>query len=417
MRMTRRSWLQAAGALSMLPGSAEQGWAAAQVDPAATLPAKRDFAPLSMTWLDAGGTHPVSLGAQNAVQQYMAARTLGVDAPSYDKENNALARDRLRERFATLINAKADEICIVQSTTAGEHLVVQALGIPGVRGRIVTDTLHYPNSFYLYEAMQKAGMDVVFLKPRDGRSIDLNDLDKAITRNTRLVSLALVSNVNGFQHDLKAVCDLAHSRGALVYADIAQAAGAVPVDVRAANVDFASCAGYKWLMGDFGVGLLYARADLLGHLKRTQFGWLQLQKSETHVYPFDPPGSTVADFDVRPDVTGHFATGTVSAMGIVQLNHSIEYVRGLGVENIQRYRQTLLDRARAGLEARGLECMTPPGARTPILTFIYKDAEKLLTERLRKEKIKVTLAEHRIRISPSVYNDSDDIDRLIKVLA
>jgi hypothetical protein len=55
---------------------------------------------------------------------------------------------------------------------------------------------------------------------------------------------------NGFEHDLKAVCDLAHSRGAKVYADAGQAVGAVPVDVRASGVDFLACSSYKWLMGD-----------------------------------------------------------------------------------------------------------------------------------------------------------------------
>ena len=68
---------------------------------------------------------------------------------------------------------------------------------------------------------------------------------------------------NGFQHDLKAVCDLAHAHGAYVYADIIQAAGAVPIDVRASGVDFAAAATYKWLMGDFGLGFLYVREDLL----------------------------------------------------------------------------------------------------------------------------------------------------------
>ena len=72
---------------------------------------------------------------------------------------------------------------------------------------------------------------------------------------TKLVAVSLVSMINGFQHDLKALCDIAHSRGALVYADIIQGAGAVPIDVHAWGVDFCACATYKWLMGDFGVGL------------------------------------------------------------------------------------------------------------------------------------------------------------------
>ena len=71
----------------------------------------------------------------------------------------------------------------------------------------------------------------------------------------------VVASYNGFQHDLKAVCDLAHANGAYVYADIVQSVGAVPLDVRAIGLDFAACSGFKWLMADFGLGFLYARED------------------------------------------------------------------------------------------------------------------------------------------------------------
>jgi selenocysteine lyase/cysteine desulfurase len=79
----------------------------------------------------------------------------------------------------------------------------------------------------------------------------------------------------------KKVCEIAHANGAFVYADIVQAAGVVPVGVRDSNVDFAACASYKWLMGDFGLGLLCAREDLLDRVKRTQYGYYQLTNLHT----------------------------------------------------------------------------------------------------------------------------------------
>src|ERR1051326_9570276 len=109
--------------------------------------------------------------------------------------------------------------------------------------------------------------------PRDFR-IDLKDLERVIDKKTKLVEISLVAMANGFQHDLKAVCDLAHSRGAYVYADIVQAAGNTPIDVRASGVDFAACATFKWLMGDFGLGFLYVKEELLDRvLGQTQFGY------------------------------------------------------------------------------------------------------------------------------------------------
>ena len=126
------------------------------------------------------------------------------------------------------------------------------MDIPRSGGNVVTDALHFEGSTYLYRTLEKQGLDLRVVMPRDWR-IELKDLEKVIDGKTKLVALSLVSFVNGFQHDLKAVCDLAHSHGAYVYADIVQAAGAVPIDVHATGLDFCACASYKWLMGDMGL--------------------------------------------------------------------------------------------------------------------------------------------------------------------
>jgi selenocysteine lyase/cysteine desulfurase len=415
VRVTRRS-LIAAGAASLLPwapgDATETPKANGVADSTKALPAKNAFSPMAAAYLNSASTHPFSIGARRAVEQYLAARSGESNAPHFGLD---VTGERVRTKFAALINAKPEEICLVQSTTAGEQLVVQALDIPAAGGRIVTDTLHFPHSFYLYQAMAKLGMDVVWLKPRNGRSVDLADLESAMTKQTRLVALSLVSNVNGFQHDLKKVCKIAHANGALVYADIVQAAGVVPIDVRDSNVDFAACASYKWLMGDFGLGLLYARQDLLDRIKRTQYGYYQLTNMRTHVYPFDPPANMPFTYDVRRDATGHFATGTTCGAGVAQLDYSLDYIRQLGVENIQHYRQPLLDKARVELERKHYRCMTPAGSTSPILTFIYSDAGKLAA-RLDAANVRIALIDNRFRISVSVFNDMQDIDRLIEAL-
>jgi selenocysteine lyase/cysteine desulfurase len=415
VRVTRRSVI-AAGAASLLPwarGDAiETANAIAVADLPKALPAKNAFSPMSAAYLNSASTHPFSIGARRAVEQYLYARSGELGAPHFGLDATG---ERVRTKFAALINANPEEICLVQSTTAGEQLVVQALDIPAVGGRIVTDTLHFPSSSYLYQAMAKLGMDVVWLKPRDGRSVAPADLESAMTKQTRLVALSLVSNVNGFQHDLKKVCEIAHANGALVYADIVQAAGVVPVDVRDSDVDFAACASYKWLMGDFGLGLLYSRQDLLDRVKRTQYGYYQLTNLHTHVYPFDLPANTPITYDVRRDATGHFATGTTSGAGVAQLDYSLDYIRQLGVENIQRYRQPLLDKVRIELERKHYRCMTPEGSTSPILTFIYSDAAKLVA-RLDSANVRIALTDNRFRISVSVFNDMQDIDRLIEAL-
>jgi len=413
MAMTRRSWLAAAGAA---PLGVSLGAAAAPPAPDVsplTLPAKAAFEPMAVTYLNSGTMHPFSLGARRAVESYLRSRAATPGAAHFGLDDT---EDRVRTRFAALINAAPEEICLTQSTTAGEHLVVQALDIPASGGRIVTDTLHFFGSFYLYEEMAKRGMDVVWLRPRDGQRIAMADIEAAIDKNTKLVAVSQVSTINGFQHDLKAICQVAHAHGAYVYADIAHAAGAVPVDVKDSGVDFAACASYKWLMGDFGLGFLYARADLLDRIRRTQFGYYQLGAFQTHVFLGDPPGATIADCTPRKDATGHFATGTTSGAGVAQLDYSLDYIQKIGVERIASYRQPLLRRAREGLIRLGYQPMTPEECTSPLLTFVCQDAARL-APRLDHANVKITLSRNRFRICPSIFNDEADIDRLIAALS
>ncbi|HKU07773.1 MAG TPA: aminotransferase class V-fold PLP-dependent enzyme [Bradyrhizobium sp.] len=329
-------------------------------------------------------------------------------------------------KFAGLMNADADELTWVQSTTMGEQMVLRAMGFPGSGGRIVTDTLHFYASFPMYMEMARQGADVRWVKAREGR-IAMEDMAKAITPGTKLVMLSLVSTYNGFTHDLKAVCGLAHAAGALVYADIIHAAGAIPVDLHASDVDFAACATYKWLMGDFGLGFLYVRRGVADLLPPTEYGYygfakpgappgIGLSPPDTHVYPLDPPGAWPVAYTKRGGAIGHFATGTYSHAVPAQLDYSLDYITGISVSAIQAHAQALISQLREELSRKGYRIITPPGARSPLLTCLLPNASTLLTEPLAKAQVRLSLHDNHFRVSPSVYNDQGDIERLIAVL-
>jgi len=404
--MTRRGMLAGAAAL---PIAARTGAAVPSAGKAA-LPDKAAFAAMPGPYLDSGTMHPFALGARDAVRAYLDQR-----ASTDGHYPTDAAETRVKANFARLINAAPEEIAFVQSTTAGEQLVIDALDLPRAGGRIVTDTLHFFGSFYLYEQLARQGMHVAWLRPRDNR-IDPDEMERAIVPGTKLVALSLVSTYNGFEHDLKRVCEIAHARGALVYADIIHAAGTIPIDVRATNVDFAATASYKWLMGDFGLGFLYVRADLHDRLRRTRYGYYQLDGFTPHVYPFDPPGETIADTVPRADMEGLFAGGTHAHTVVAQLDWSLDYILGLGVDNIMAHRTPLLARLRAGLAARGYAVVTPPESRAPLMTCVLEGARDKLLAPLTAAKIQITLSRNRFRISPSVFNDMDDIERLLAAL-
>src|SRR5215470_18943797 len=289
--MNRREFVSGMAAFGS--AAALDGISSAQTAPAASgaladlaLPRKADFAiPEGETYINCAYVHPMPIAGREALHRYVESRTSPVIETHYDRN--------VKAEFASLINAKPSEISYVPNTSTGENLVVNGLGIVGTDSNVVTDALHFDGALlHLGELKRRYGLDVRIVMPRDWR-IDLKDLERVIDKKTKLVEISLVAMANGFQHDLKALCDLAHSRGAYVYADIIQAAGNSPIDVRASGVDFAACATFKWLMGDFGLGFLYVKEELLDRvLGQTQFGYYGAAEMQSHFLPGDAPAPT-----------------------------------------------------------------------------------------------------------------------------
>lgn len=422
---SRRHWLKSLGGASVATafgaqlagcgggsgGSFLPTASAATHDPAPAtgeLPAKALFPGVAdRIFLNSAADHPWSQLAADASTAYAKGK-LGLNG------TNATAS----AKFAALINADADEIAYVPSTSMGEYLITQALGLPQSGGRVVTDALHFTGSFYMYEQYKARGVDVVTVAMDAGCRISLADLDRAIVPGTRLVAISHVSLYNGFTHDVKAVCDLAHARGALVYVDLIQSAGAIPVDVKAMGVDFAACGTYKWLMGDFGFAFLYVRKALLPRLQRPWYGYRQTRNFAApilHVYPLDPPGSVPYESMQIDSVSGYFAGSFPATAVEVACAASIDWIRSVGVETIQQYKQPMLDALQAGLRGKGFQVVTPPETRAPIVTFAYANAAQLST-RLAPAKIEITLRANHARISPSVFNDLGDIEKFLAAI-
>jgi selenocysteine lyase/cysteine desulfurase len=112
---------------------------------------------------------------------------------------------------------------------------------------------------------------------------------------------------------------------------------------------------------------------------------------------------------------GHFEVGTVANATAACLGYSLDYILRMGVEKIQAHRQPLLDRLQSELPRLGFQAMTPAGSTSPIVTFAKQDTAEV-SARLRRAAIDIAVYPHRIRISPSVYNDQADIDRLLEAL-
>jgi selenocysteine lyase/cysteine desulfurase len=401
MDLSRRGLL--AGTSGLLPAAAAKAGPTTQPDGAS-------FS-FDGVYLDAAFTHPVGAFAQAAAAHYVEIRRRDPQAvgPRGNPRHGAV------ERFARLINAAPADVAVVPSTLVGENLLAAALGI-GPGAGVVTDALHYDGSLALYGELRRRGAPVAVVRPRGDR-IDLADVRAAITGETRLVAVSLVSGVTGFTYDLAELCALAHAHGALVYADIIQAAGAMPIDVKTSGVDFAACGTYKWLMGDFGTAFLYVRPDRVDRLRRVEVGWRQVIRQESHVLAFETAGPALGEYELAGGAAGLFEVSTPAWGALAVAQASLDYLLDLGVEAIAWRRQPLIDYLQDALPPLGFRRLTPRGAPGPIVAFALRNAAATFDARLKAAGVRISTYQHRIRISPSVYNSAEDVAQLVKVLA
>ncbi|MET0309843.1 MAG: aminotransferase class V-fold PLP-dependent enzyme [Sphingomonas sp.] len=410
MRISRRGLVKGMGIAPLLGGALPEA-ARALGSKAISLPDRGNFAFEGID-LNAAFTHMTSRSANTAAQAYIRKRmtdpTLVWPAP----ETNA--RDRAAELYARIIGADASEIAIVPSTLEGENLVAEALGLGPGRG-VVTDQLHYDAAITMYGERHKRGMPFSILKPRDWK-IDYDELDRAIGPDTKLVAISLVSSPTAYKHDLKRVCEIAHAKGAYVYADVIQAAGAIPLDVRESGVDFCCAGMYKWLMGEFGAAFLYVRKDRLAELKRVQLGWRGIKTFHMLQLPYDPPAPPGGSWELGTDTASIFEVSTANWGGLATTVGSLEYINQIGIDTIDRHRQPMLEHLQRELIKAGYQLLTPRGFQGPSLVFAKEGIGPRYQEALLKAKIYTTLYRNRIRIAPSVHNSPADIDKLLAII-
>lgn len=372
-------------------------------------PDSQSFPNLTGTYLDNASHHPMTTAAADAIRGYIDGVTIG---------QSASVSAEVRAKFAQLINADNEEITYAPSTSLGENLITQALGLPERGGRIITDALHFMGSFYLYEQLEQRGMDVVILPMQQDGSVSLSQYEEAMTNDTVLIAVSHVSWINGFVHDIKALSDLAHSGNAKLYVDIMQSVGNTPIDVKAMGIDFACCGTYKWLMGDFGLSFLYADNRLAEELIQPWYGYLQTNNfvtPETRMYPFDPSGAPPYRSDQRDGIARIFNGSFPPRMIEAGINVSLDMILDTSVESLQAYRQPLIEALQTTLRERGFRPYTPEGTESPIVSFIYRDAQSLNAQ-LTQANIAISTYNDRFRISPSFFNDMNDIDRVIEAL-
>ena len=362
-------------------------------------------------YLNAASGTPLGKFAEDGLRRYEELWRLGPAASSWSDVHGML--DGVREAFARMIGAKPDEIGFVHCTKEGEQIVLDGLPKLAAGGNVVTNDMHFSGSLHNLVGLRKAGMDVRIVRAENW-DVSTEAMAEAIDEKTALVSVTWVSNVNGRIEPLRELAELAHARGAYLYADIIQGAGVVPLNVRELGVDFAACSAYKWLYGPHGVGFLYVREELQGTALRDRM----YPGNARHNYTpwVEKPDAESEDYLYRARTNGRrYQPGHMSYLGYSALQESLTFLDSVGIERACRHSIRLARRLAERVDPDRYPCISPHTDRSPIITFTAPDPDRLW-ERLKAAKVVVTLAGNRLRVSPALYNDEGDVDALAEVL-
>ncbi len=354
-----------------------------------------------LTYLNTASLGPLSRTVRDTLVAYADEKMLYRN-PGSRRE----AKERARVSFAALFGADADEIAFLYSTSDGENVVVNAMDWRA-GDNVVLDELHFTTSFVLYRELEKrAGVELRIVPSHAGRS-RIEDFGARVDARTRLLSVAWVSNRNGFRHHLPSLAELAHANGAYLYADAIQAFGTFPTELHAEGVDFACGNGYKWLFADFGCAPLYVRREHLDWMSPDRYGHGQVAESlPDHRFALETRAEKFEYANV--------SYGAMSAM-----DAALGVLEEVGLDRVEQHTVALARELRAGIADLGLELFTPPDNASPIVSFYHGLDPETLLSALRADNVSVTFQEEGklLRAAIALFNNQNDVAGLLRVLA
>jgi len=290
----------------------------------------------TLAYLDSGATAQVPACVLDAMRTFETETRSNIHRGTYKLSEQATdLYENARAKVAAFIDVYPHEIVFTSGTTDSMNkLAYMFEHSPNVgTGTEIVATImeHHSAILPFQELARRKGYSFSLIPITENNDFDIEEVRSRITEETRFVVVTLASNVLGTINDIKAIVAHAHSVGALVIVDAAQAVGHIPVSVKELSCDFLVFSGHK-MCGPMGIGVLYGRSDILDSLSPGAYG-----------------GGMVADVDVDAaifvEVPHRFEAGTQNITGAIGLAEAVSYLTTLGVHNVQAHTKELTDYA------------------------------------------------------------------------
>ena len=313
-----------------------------------------------LIYLDSGATTLKPKIVVEAENYYNTKKTSNVHRGVYQLSNEATELyEGARIKVKNLLNAKSEnEIIFTKGATQALNLVAQSYGLSNLteEDEIVVSELEHHSSFLPWQYVARiTGAQLKFIPLDENGRITVENAKKVITDKTKVVAINYVSNVMGYIAPVKEIGELAHSVGAIISIDAAQAAPHMKIDVQDLDCDFLAFSAHK-MCGPTGTGVLYGNYELLNSMEPIEFGGEMI----------DVVGATTSTWK---DAPYRFEAGTPVISGAIGLGAAIDYLSEIGYENIARHERELRAYAVEKLEALGGITIFNREAETGIISF------------------------------------------------
>ncbi|MEO0944554.1 MAG: cysteine desulfurase, partial [Pseudomonadota bacterium] len=317
--------------------------------------------------------------------------------------------------------ASEDEIVMNSGTTEGINMVAYGWAMPRMEAGdeiILSVAEHHANIVPWHFLRERQGVVLKWVDVNEDGSLPADKILAAMTPKTKLIAVTHLSNVLGTKVDIKAICEGAHAEGVSVLVDGSQAAVHMPVNVADLGCDFYAITGHK-LYGPSGSGAIYVRKERLDEMRPFLGGGDMIREVHKDEITWNSPPMK-------------FEAGTPGIVQQIGLGVALEYLMGLGMENVARHEDSLRDYARTKLD--GLNWLQVQGTtpdKAAIFSFTLDGAAHPhdISTVLDKKGVAVRAGHHcagplmdhlgvtaTTRASFGLYNTTDEVDVLVEAL-
>lgn len=285
-----------------------------------------------LIYFDNGATTLKPKSVVEAVCEYLSSYSANAHRGDYDLSHIVDSKfEEARKIVANFINAESNEIVFTSGATESLNIVAFGYGLHHLKENdeiLLSVGEHASNILPWFEVSKQTGSKIKYIPLNEDGTITLENVISSINKNTKLISLAHITNVLGYEIPLKEIIKYAHQRDIIVCVDGAQSVPHHPVDVQNLDIDFLCFSGHK-MLGPTGVGVLFGKYHLLELTKPIIFG-----------------GGSNARFYSNGEVKlknspTKFESGTPNIEGVIGLGAAIKYLNDVGIDNIYYHEQSL----------------------------------------------------------------------------